>query len=139
MSWGSCALPRYFDIILKDKYKDKIAEIRIEGHTDRIPAPIYDKNPYIANMILSQRRSSEVVKYFVNMDYFKRLSEEKKKLIEFLLSANGLSYGRTVDDDGELTLISGKPINDDKSRRVEFRIITTSDKLVEQVLKQIED
>ena len=131
-------LPRYFDIILQNKYKDKLAEIRIEGHTDKVPAPEYDNDPYIANLLLSQRRSAEVVKYFRNMDYYHNLSIEKIHLIEYLLTANGLSYGRTVDKNGELTIFTGNPIDNDKSRRVEFRIITTSEKLVEKVLKDIE-
>ena len=131
-------LPRYFNIILQNKYKDKLAEIRIEGHTDKVPAPKYDKDPYIANLILSQLRSTSVVKYFRNMDYYKKLPQEKITLIEYLLTANGLSYGRTVDNNGELTVLTGNPIDNDKSRRVEFRIITTSEKLVEKVLKEIE-
>lgn len=131
-------LPRYFNIILQDKYKDKLAEIRIEGHTDKVPAPKYDQDPYIANLILSQLRSTSVVKYFRNMDYYKNLPQEKTALIQYLLTANGLSYGRTVDNNGELTVLTGKTIDNDKSRRVEFRIITTSEKLVEKVLKEIE-
>jgi len=131
-------LPRYFEIILQDKYKDKIAEIRIEGHTDKVPAPKFDRDPYIANLILSQLRSTAVVKYFRNTKYYKNLLNEKIHLIEYLLTANGLSYGRTVDNNGELSILTGKPIDNDKSRRVEFRIITTSDKLVERVLKEIE-
>lgn len=131
-------LPRYFEIILQEKYQDKISEIRIEGHTDTVPAPNFDKDPYIANILLSQKRSAEVVKYFRNMEYYNNLTSEKINLIEFLLTANGLSFGRTVDDNGELTIISGLPVNNEKSRRVEFRIITKSDKLIERVLKEIE-
>ena len=131
-------LPRYFKVILQEKYKDKISEIRIEGHTDTFPAPNFDSDPYIANILLSQKRSAEVVKYFRNTEYFKNISPEKVSLIDFLLTANGLSFGRTVDDNGQLTIISGLPVNNEKSRRVEFRIITTSDKLIERVLKEIE-
>lgn len=131
-------LPRYFEIILQEKYQDKISEIRIEGHTDTVPAPNFDKDPYIANILLSQKRSAKVVKYFRNMEYYNNLTSEKINLIEFLLTANGLSFGRTVDDNGELTIISGLPVNNEKSRRVEFRIITKSDKLIERVLKEIE-
>ena len=130
-------LPKYFNIILQDKYRNKISEIRVEGHTDNVPAPKYDKDPYIANTLLSQKRSTEVIKFLRNMDYFKRLLPEKINLVEFLLTANGLSYGRTVDENGELTIISHKPINNEKSRRVEFRIITTSDKLIDKVLKEL--
>lgn len=131
-------LPKYFDIILQQKYQDKISEIRVEGHTDNVPAPQYDKDPYIANTLLSQERSAEVIKHFREMEYFKNLSTKEVTLIEYLLTANGLSYGRTVDDNGNLTINSNQPINNQKSRRVEFRIITTSDKLIEKVLKELE-
>lgn len=131
-------LPKYFDIILQKKYQDKISEIRVEGHTDNVPAPQYDKDPYIANTLLSQERSAEVIKHFREMDYFKNLSAKEITLIEYLLTANGLSYGRTVDDNGNLTINSNQPINNQKSRRVEFRIITTSDKLIDKVLKELE-
>lgn len=131
-------LPKYFDIILQKKYQDKISEIRVEGHTDNVPAPQYDKDPYIANTLLSQERSAEVIKHFREMVYFKNLSTKDITLIEYLLTANGLSYGRTVDDNGNLTINSNIPINNEKSRRVEFRIITTSDKLIDKVLKELE-
>lgn len=131
-------LPRYFDVLLQKKYKGKISEIRIEGHTDTVPAPSFDKDSYIGNILLSQQRSTEVLKYFRNMNYYKRLSKTNEINLQFWLTANGLSYGRTVDSNGELTIISGLPINNEQSRRVEFRIITTSDKLIERVLKEIE-
>lgn len=131
-------LPKYFDIILQKKYQDKISEIRVEGHTDNVPAPQYDRDPYIANTLLSQERSAEVIKHFREMEYFKNLSTKEITLIEYLLTANGLSYGRTVDDNGNLTINSNEPINNQKSRRVEFRIITTSDKLIDKVLKELE-
>jgi len=72
------------------------------------------------------------------MQYFENLSNKEIQLIEYLLTANGLSYGRTVDDNGDLTINSNLPINKEKSRRVEFRIVTTSDKLIDRVLKELE-
>jgi len=131
-------LPKYFEIILQPKYQDKISEIRVEGHTDNVPAPQYDKDPYIANTLLSQERSAEVIKHFREMEYFKNLTQKEIILIEYLLTANGLSYGRTVDNNGNLTINSNEPINNQKSRRVEFRIVTTSDKLIDKVLKKLE-
>jgi outer membrane protein OmpA-like peptidoglycan-associated protein len=130
-------LPRYFSILLKPEYENKIAEIRIEGHTDTVPAPQFDKDPYIGNIKLSQLRSAEVLKYFRNMDYFQKLSNTDRTQLQFWITANGLSYGRTLDDDKQLTFISGRPVNNNFSRRVEFRIITTSETLVEQVLKEL--
>ena len=130
-------MPRYFNILLKPEYKDKISEIRMEGHTDAVPALQFDRDPYIGNIKLSQLRSAEVLKYFRNMAYYKGLSVSDEQQLQFWLTANGLSYGRTLDDNKELTAISGKPANNDYSRRVEFRIITTSESIVEQVLKEI--
>lgn len=130
-------LPRYFDILLQEKYKDKIAEIRIEGHTDTVPAYRYDRDPYIGNVILSQLRSAQVLKYFRNMDYYQNLNTQTEQKLQFWLTANGLSYGRTLDDNKELTVLSGKPANNNFSRRVEFRIITTSESLVDKVLKEL--
>ncbi len=130
-------LPRYFNVLLQDKYRDKISEIRIEGHTDIVPATQFDSDPYIGNVILSQLRSTEVLKYFRNMTYYKSLSHTDETILQFWLTANGLSYGRTLDQNKEFTIVTGKPANNEFSRRVEFRIITTSDKLVEKVLKEM--
>jgi outer membrane protein OmpA-like peptidoglycan-associated protein len=126
-------LPRYFDILLKPEYQNKISEIRIEGHTDVVPALQFDKDPYIGNIKLSQLRSAEVLKYFRNMQYYRELSPENEKILQFWLTANGLSYGRTLDNDKELTFISKKSANNEYSRRVEFKIITTSETLVNYV------
>lgn len=130
-------LPRYFNILLQKKYTDKIAEIRIEGHTDAVPAPQYDSDPYIGNVKLSQLRSAEVLKYFRDMPYYEELSDSTEQKLQFWLTANGLSYGRTLDSNKQLTAISGNSINNEFSRRVEFRIITTSENLIERVLKEI--
>jgi outer membrane protein OmpA-like peptidoglycan-associated protein len=131
-------LPRYFNILLQEKYTEKIAEIRIEGHTDTVPAPQFDNDPYIGNIKLSQLRSAEVLKYFRNMQYYQNLSSRDEQKLQFWLTANGLSYGRTLDNNKELTALSGKPVNNNVSRRVEFRIVTTSEKLVERVLEELE-
>ncbi len=130
-------LPRYFNLLLKSKYQDKIAEIRIEGHTDIVPAPRYDTDPYIGNIKLSQLRSAEVLKYFRKMKYYDNLSNHNKKRLLFWITANGLSYGRTLDKNRKLTAISGKRVNNKFSRRVEFRIVTTSEDLVERVIKEL--
>ncbi|TWO34723.1 OmpA family protein [Seonamhaeicola sediminis] len=131
-------LPRYFDVLMQDKYADKIAEIRIEGHTDETPAYNYDIDPYIGNIKLSQERSAEVLKYFHRMEYYQSLDVFDLKRLEFWLTANGLSYGRTLDANKELTILSGNKPNNEISRRVEFRIVTTSESLVERVIKELE-
>ncbi|MBP3512058.1 MAG: OmpA family protein [Prevotella sp.] len=129
-------LPRYFNILLNDSLRSNIQEIRIEGHTDDIPMPQYHKDSYIANAMLSQERALSVVKYFRSMPAFDEYNDTQKKLLEYWFTANGLSYGKALDDDGNFIINSGKPINRDRSRRVEFRIVTSGDKILENFVKQ---
>ena len=130
-------LPRYFNVLLQEKYENDIIEVRMEGHTDEVPAPQYDSDPYIGNVILSQLRATSVMRYFRSMPYFDSLSNVKKRRLQSWLTVNGLSYGRTLDSRGNLTFESKQPIDNIKSRRVEFRIMTSSKKLVNDVIERI--
>ena len=73
------------------------------------------------------------------MDYYQNLNSSKEQRLQFWLTANGLSYGRTLDENKELTAISGKSVNNSYSRRVEFRIITSSENLVDKVIKELSE
>ncbi len=129
-------LPRYFNILLNDSLRSNIQEIRIEGHTDDVPMPRYDADPYIANAKLSQERALSVLKYFRSMPKFKQYSDKQKQLLEYWFTANGLSYGKALDADGNFIISSGKPIDRAYSRRVEFRIVTSGDEILENFVKE---
>ena len=128
--------PKYLSIILQEKYKDKIAEIRIEGHTDNV-AIYKTEDSYIDNIELSQNRSRNVLSFLRNLKFYKSLDYKKEKMLKFWITANGLSYGRTLDNNKNLTYTSNKPIDKENSRRVEFKIVTSSEKLVDKVLKNM--
>jgi outer membrane protein OmpA-like peptidoglycan-associated protein len=130
-------IPKYLSVVLQDKYKDKIAEIRIEGHTDTKPIGLTG-DPYINNMELSQDRGRNVLAFLRLQNCFFDLQPEKKERLQYWLTANGLSYGRTVDKDYKIVYDSKKPIDNDKSRRVEFRIVTTSESIINKALDLIE-
>lgn len=130
-------LPKYFHILLNDSLRSKIQEIRIEGHTDNVPAPQFDHDAYIANVILSQQRSLSVLRYFRSMPDFETYSDDEKKLLEYWFTANGLSYGKSVDRNGNYTIESKQPIDKDRSRRVEFRIVTSSEEVLENFVKEL--
>ena len=129
-------IPRYLDILLNDSLSSKIQEIRIEGHTDNVPAPQFGKDPFMANIILSQLRSYSVLDYIRNMQSYQAYSEDKKQKLEFWFTANGLSYGKSIDANGNYTAISGQPIDCNKSRRVEFRLVTEGEEVLENFVKQ---
>lgn len=130
-------LPRYFNILLNDTLRYHITEVRIEGHTDNVPYPRLNSDPYLANVILSQRRSLAVLEYFRNMNYYKDLSDDKKEMLEFWFTANGLSYGKALDVSGNYFFFQKDKIDLDRSRRVEFRIITDSEKLLENFVSKV--
>lgn len=123
-------LPRYFNILRKEKYRNSILEVRIEGHADTVPRLIGYQDSYMGNLELSQKRAAEVLSYFRRTEYFYNLPKQSKDTLEFWLTANGLSFGRTLDDDRNYSFISTKPINNDNSRRVEFRIVTNNEALI---------
>lgn len=129
-------IPRYLNILLTDSLRSKIKEIRIEGHTDNVPFPSLSQDPYIANIILSQQRALNVLRYIRDMPSFQNYSAEQKKMLEFWFTANGLSYGKALDNNGEYTFISNKNIDLQMSRRVEFRIVTSGDEVLENFVNK---
>lgn len=130
-------IPRYLDILLKDSLADRIQEIRIEGHTDDVPIPKFGSNPFLANVLLSQMRSYNVLKYIRDMPAYQQFTEEQQRQLEFWFTANGLSYGKALDDEDEYVAVSHKEINRDKSRRVEFRLVTSDEKIFENFVDNI--
>lgn len=129
-------LPRYINILLNDSLRKNINEIRIEGHTDDIPMLAYNSDSYIANVILSQERALSVLRYFRKMPVFSQYTPEEKMILEYWFTSNGLSYGKALDSNGELIHITGNPIDRNKSRRVEFRIVTTGDQILENFVNK---
>lgn len=124
-------IPRYLSILLEDSLANKIMEIRIEGHTDDVPAPQFGTDPFLANIKLSQLRSYSVLEYIRNMESYQKYTDEQKRKLEFWFTANGLSYGKAIDSNGKYVAETQKAIDKDRSRRVEFRIITSGEELLE--------
>lgn len=132
-------LPRYFSILLKDSLRTKIQEIRIEGHTDNVPMPSKHADPYLANVRLSQERSFNVLEYFLTSEEFTKFKPEEQALLRYWFTSNGLSYGKPLDSNGSPInpmVNPNTPIDKDKSRRVEFRIITSDKDVLENFVKK---
>lgn len=124
--------PRYIKLITKKdgekNYRDHIEEIRIEGHTDTLGL-------YQHNLWLSQGRSRNILNYCMNKAFYKldeKLDEEilLKDWIEERLTANGLSYSHPVKD--SLT----NEIDMERSRRIEFRIRTNAEEVLEKIAEE---
>ena len=129
--------PKYQEVIINQKYIDFIKEIRIEGHADTSHIKECEnpgKDNYFCNLGLSSARSQNVLEYIRSLPCYQNLQDSTKNRIQFLLTANGLSYSKTLNSLGKYTYTdSDKNIDKDLSRRVEFRIVTSNEKLVQSL------
>lgn len=98
------SVPKYLDVLLKSGYEDYVAEIIIEGHTDR-------DGPYLYNLRLAQDRAYSVADYILSDDFpYKEIQSQ----LENKLTVNSKSYTDfRTNEQGEYSA--------DESRRVEFK------------------
>lgn len=129
-------IPRYLNILLTDSLRERIQEIRIEGHTDDLRMVNYGKDSYLSNVLLSQERAYNVLKHIREMPSFERYTPEQRKLLDYWFTANGLSYGKALDSSERYAALSGDTINKEKSRRVEFRIVTSGEEVLENFVNR---
>jgi len=116
---------RYIKILYAPEFIEQVGEIRVEGHTSSEWAEgVTEIQRYIWNLDLSQRRAFEILRICLpSIDDPKVLERVKGQAI-----ATGHSYSKTVrnQDNSE---------NRELSRRVEFKAITRSEKLLREMSK----
>ena len=116
--------PRYVRILTQNKFQDNILEVRIEGHTSsEWNQKSTIKQAYIANMGLSQNRTSQVLKYVLSMRRIKNYNWIRDKIVSVGYSSS------------QIKIIDGY---EDKlgSRRVEFRVITDAESRLYDLIDQ---
>lgn len=135
--------PKLIRILEQDKYKKEIEEIRIEGFT--APSGGSDKDgkkyeagsekDYSSGIELSQERTKNVLLHCLGTEYSQEtdpvLKEAEKDWIRKHIVSNGYSFSKPIGIDGKLLEGKGE-IDIEATRRVEFRIKTNSDKIVQQ-------
>lgn len=131
-------MPKYLDVLvcLNDTLKGHLVEIRIEGHTDDAGFPAINKDPYRANLILSQERARNVLFHILDIIAQADYDEADKLLLQHLMTANGYSYSKALDADGNEIYGTKNVIDKGKSRRVEIRIITDEKVILEKLIKK---
>ena len=97
-------VPKYLDVLLGSGYEDYVAEIIIEGHTDR-------SGSYLYNLELAQDRAYSVASYILGEEFpYKNIQDH----LQDKLTVNSKSYSDfRTDENGEYSAES--------SRRVEFK------------------
>ena len=112
--------PRYMTVLAP--FHDSINEVVIEGHTSSIWGDLQVNPAYFRNMELSQGRTRSVL-YFV---YYLDQVEKYQKWIKSNVAAVGLSSSRLIYENGRE--------DTQKSRRVNFRVITNADIQIKKIL-----
>jgi len=109
-------IPVYLGVLLSDEYRDYVAEIMIEGHTD-------STGRYERNLELSQERALNVVKYCVSMP---SLTPRQKELLKQIVTAQGRA-------DSDLIYNADGTENQDRSRRVEVKFRLKDTEMIERM------
>lgn len=112
-------IPMYLEVLLSDEYRDYIAEIIIEGHTDT-------DGGYEGNMDLSYDRADAVAKFCLNKN--NGLSEVKIEQLQKLLTINGKSCSNPIykaDGSGQVDMQA--------SRRVEIKFRLKEDEMIQKI------
>lgn len=121
--------PRYLAILSRDQFKSEIDEVRVEGHTSSDwRGTSSSQIAYIKNARLSQNRSFSVLDYIHAM----KASDTHRDWLQKVLRANGLSSAKPV-----MTASGVEDIN--RSRRVEFRVITKTEERIFRILREAEN
>ena len=116
-------IPMYLDVLLQDQFRDYIAEIIIEGHTDT-------DGGYQSNMELSYERANAVADFCLN----KRngLSETEIEQLQKLLTVNGKSWSNPVYQTDVFGNTTDK-VDMPASRRVEIKFRLKEDEMIEKI------
>lgn len=116
-------IPMYLGVLLQNQYRDYIAEIIIEGHTDT-------DGGYQGNMELSYERANAVAKFC--LDGKNGLNEKEIEQLQHLLTVNGRSYSDPIYQTDTSGAVTGK-IDMAASRRVEIKFRLKEDEMIEKI------
>lgn len=117
--------PRYLRVI--ETFKDSIQEVRIEGHTSsRWNQDTSDEEAYFNNMRLSQSRTRSVLQYGISLEY---IQQNQYEWVKQHVVALGYSSSKLI------LQADGKNEDEEKSRRVSFRVLTNADTQIRKIIE----
>lgn len=116
-------IPKYLGVLLQNRYRDYIAEIIIEGHTDT-------DGGYKGNMELSYNRANAVAKFCLDED--NGLNDMEIEQLQQLLTVNAKSCSNPIYEknaSGQET----SEIDMAASRRVEIKFRLKEEEMIEKI------
>lgn len=126
--------PKYLNIILDPAYSKIIEELRIEGHAFDASNTTYD-----SEFNISQLRSRVVYQHMRATPFFKKLSPSQRSDLQFKTVTVSMGPNRMIDTKGQFVHESRQKVCDECSRRVEFRLVTKTEKLLDSITKKLGD
>ncbi|MBR3607564.1 MAG: OmpA family protein [Lachnospiraceae bacterium] len=115
-------IPMYLSVLLQEQYRDYIAEIIIEGHTDT-------DGTYQSNMELSYNRAYAVASFCLKEK--NGLNKQQIEQLQHILTVNGRSYSDPVYSQ------NSNAIDMAASRRVEIKFRLKEDEMIEKIAEII--
>lgn len=117
-------LPRYAKIL--EKFRDKIEEVRIEGHTSSEWRGMTGDLAFFENMRLSQERTRAVLQFAFLLPEI----TPQKEWLRGVVTAVGRSSSKLIFKNGREDA--------ERSRRVEFRVVTKAKEQIVRVLETLQ-
>lgn len=112
----SSFFPRYINLLSAEQFKDEIVELRVEGHTSDTWSGVEQKQAYLLNMELSQKRATNVLKHCYGLE--DRDINQNLSWLQKVLRANGMSFAKLLYKDE-----NQRVQDNERSRRVEFKVV----------------
>jgi outer membrane protein OmpA-like peptidoglycan-associated protein len=115
-------IPKYIGILLSEQFRDEIAQIVVEGHTDT-------EGGYLYNLQLSQDRALSVVQKISSPEFPNFTHRDQ---LASVITANGRSFSVPIlNSEGQIDL--------EKSRRVEFKFRLKDDEVLEKIQEMVNE
>ena len=116
--------PRYLNILTNEIYKNKINEVRVEGHTSSHWKSASKDESYLNNMELSQERAKNVLTYTYALT-----KPRNKEWLVGVFRANGMSFSKLIKPNGKEDKLA--------SQRVEFRALTKAEEKISEITQKL--
>ena len=120
-------IPMYLGVLLQEEYRNYIAEIIFEGHTDT-------KGTYQNNMNLSYNRANAVANFC--LDPKNGLSAGEISRLQSILTVNGRSYSSPIYKYANGP--GSREVDMDASRRVEIKFRLKEDEMIDKIANILE-